>query len=33
LEVSIFSGAMCVVGGLITLATKTTTSQGLFGRV
>ncbi|KAJ6026017.1 hypothetical protein N7444_013696 [Penicillium canescens] len=33
LEVSIFSGAMSVVGGFIALATKTTTAQGLLGRV
>ncbi|OQD89896.1 hypothetical protein PENANT_c002G00046 [Penicillium antarcticum] len=32
-EISIFSGAMCVLGGFLTLATKTTTSQGLLGRV
>ncbi|KAJ5771157.1 uncharacterized protein N7511_003208 [Penicillium nucicola] len=33
LQVSIFSGTMCIVGGFIALLTKTTTSQGLLGRV
>ncbi|KAK5046009.1 hypothetical protein LTR84_008796 [Exophiala bonariae] len=33
LEVSIFSGVMCFVGGLIGLVTKVTTPQGLFGKV
>lgn len=32
-EVSMFSGAMCLIGGLIVLATKTVTSQGLLGNV
>ena len=32
-EVSLFSGAMCLLGGLIALMTKFTTPQGIFGRV
>lgn len=32
-EVSMFSGAMCLVGGFIALGTKLITPQGLFGRV
>lgn len=33
LQVSIFSGVMCIVGGFIGLAGKFTTPQGIFGRV
>lgn len=33
LQVSIFSGVMCVGGGLVGLAGKFTTPQGIFGRV
>jgi MFS family permease len=33
MEVSMFSGAMCLFGGLIALATKMTTPQGILGRV
>ncbi|KAL2812916.1 major facilitator superfamily domain-containing protein [Aspergillus cavernicola] len=33
LELSIFSGVMCLVGGFIALFSKTTTDEGLFGRV
>lgn len=33
LELSIFSGVMCLVGGLVVIATKTMTPQGIFGRV
>lgn len=33
LQVSIFSGVMCFVGGLIGLASKFTTPQGFFGKV
>lgn len=32
-EVSMFSGAMCLFGGIIALATKFATPQGIFGRV
>lgn len=32
-QVSMFSGAMCLFGGLIVLATKTRTPQGVLGRV
>lgn len=32
-EVSMFSGAMCLFGGFIALATKAATSQGTLGRV
>lgn len=32
-EASIFSGIMCVIGGLIAFSSKCTTSQGLLGRV
>ncbi|PGH07254.1 hypothetical protein AJ80_08040 [Polytolypa hystricis UAMH7299] len=32
-EVSMFSGAMCLVGGCIALATKATMPQGIMGRV
>ncbi|KAI0851893.1 MFS general substrate transporter [Daldinia vernicosa] len=32
-EVSIFSGVMVLVGGVIALATKATTSKGLLGRI
>ncbi len=33
LQVSIFSGVMCLVGGCIALASKAATPQGIFGRV
>ncbi|KAK3494070.1 major facilitator superfamily domain-containing protein [Neurospora crassa] len=33
LELSIFSGVMCLVGGLVVIATKMMTPQGIFGRV
>jgi MFS family permease len=33
LQVSIFSGVMCLVGGIVAFASKATTTQGLFGRV
>ncbi|KAK3381477.1 major facilitator superfamily domain-containing protein [Podospora didyma] len=32
-EVAMFSGAMCLVGGLVTLGTKFSTPQGIFGRI
>jgi MFS family permease len=33
LEATIFSGVICLVGGLIVFAAKATTPQGIFGRV
>ncbi|KAK0738160.1 major facilitator superfamily domain-containing protein [Schizothecium vesticola] len=33
LEVSIFSGVMCLAGGVVAFGTKAATKQGLFGRV
>ena len=32
-EVSLFSGAMCLFGGLVALMTKFATPEGIFGRV
>ncbi|KAL4916747.1 major facilitator superfamily domain-containing protein [Aspergillus aurantiobrunneus] len=32
-EVSIFSGVMCLAGGIVALLSKTVTDKGLFGRV
>ncbi|RDW76882.1 MCT family MFS transporter [Aspergillus mulundensis] len=32
-ELSIFSGVMCLAGGIIALLSKTVTEQGLFGRI
>ncbi len=32
-EVSMFSGTMCLFGGLVALATKTATPKGIFGRI
>jgi len=33
LEVSIFSGVVCLAGGVVAFGTKAATKQGLFGRV